>query len=216
MKLYITNLSLYVLIFFYLPVVLWVLWRIWRNPRWRGAGKAVLLFFAVLLAYAIPLGDVTLNSIAMEKVCPSAGLHIYKTVEVEGFVGHYNLPGSQYRFIEFPTLRADGSYYWIRSEKKPDGSISMIELAQPTAEYEVISVDWHLDEERGVESSAYVVRNRLSGEALAEWNLFNPLPGWLDKILVVSWFGTGGRDGCHGEPAYGFETKVLIPKQSKN
>lgn len=216
MKLYITAPSVFILVAFYLPVVLWGLWRIWRSPRWRGARKAGVLLLAVLLAYAIPLGDVTVNSLAMAKVCPSAGLHIYKTVEVEGFIGHYTLRDSPYQYIEIPTLRANDTHYWARHEKQADGSITRTELAQPTAEYEVISVDWHLDKERGVESSAYVVRNRISGEVLAEWNLFNPLPGWLDKILVVRWFGTGGRDGCHGEPAYGFETKVLIPKQSKN
>lgn len=216
MKFYITNLSLFVLLVIYLPIAVGVLWRLWRSPRWQGAMKAGVLILAILLAYAIPLGDVTVNSMAMAKVCPSAGLHIYKTVVVDGFIGHYNLRGSPYQFIEFPTLRANETYYWARSEKMPDGSISVKELAQPTAEHEVISVDWHLDKARGVESSAYVIRNRISGETLAEWNLFNPLPGWLDRFLVIRWFGTGGRDGCHGEPAYGFESKVLIPQQPNN
>ncbi|MDD2893428.1 MAG: hypothetical protein PHF20_05820 [Halothiobacillaceae bacterium] len=216
MKLYITAASVFVLIVFYLPLVLWVLWRIGRSPRWRGATKAGVMMLTLLLAYAIPLGDVTVNSIAMAKVCPSAGLHIYRTVEVEGFVGHYTVKDSQYRFIEFPTLRVDGTYYWVRSEKKPDGTISLKDLGRPTAEYEVAREQWHVDKERGIEASRYVVRNRLSGETLAEWNLFNSLPGWLDSILVHRWFGTGGQDGCHGEPAYGFERKVLIPKQSNN
>jgi len=61
MKLYITAPSLFVLIVFYLPVVLWVLRRIWRSPRLKGAAKAGLLILTLLLAYAIPLGDVTVN-----------------------------------------------------------------------------------------------------------------------------------------------------------
>lgn len=217
MKLYITAMSLFVLAMFYLPVVLWVLKRLWRSPQWQGAGKAGVLLLASLLAYAIPLGDVTLNSIAMAKVCPSAGLHIYKTVEVEGFIGRYDLRNRPYRFIEFPTLRADQTNYWIRSEKKPDGSIFLTELEQPTAEYEITYEQWHVDKERGIEASRYVIRDRVSGEVLAERNLFNPIPGWLDKTLIYRWFGYGGRDGCHGAPSAGIdETKVLIPKQFNN
>jgi len=87
MKLYITAMSLFVLAVFYLPVVFWLLRRLWRSPRWPGMKKVGILFVAILLAYAIPLGDVTINSLAMAKVCPGAGLHIYKTVEVEGFSG---------------------------------------------------------------------------------------------------------------------------------
>lgn len=213
MKLYITSLSLFVLIFFYLPVVLWGLWQLWRSPRWQGARKATVLMLAVLLAYAIPLGDVTVNSIAMAKVCPSAGLHIYKTVEVEGFVGSYDLRGSSYQFYESPTLRTDGTYFWRRFETQADGRIREKNLEQPTAEYEVIDGQWHADKRLGVEASTDVIRNRITGELLAERNIFNPLPGWLDKVLVIRWFGTGGRYGCWGEPSAGInETKVLIPK----
>lgn len=219
MKLYITVPSVLVLIVFYLPVVLWVLWRIWRSPRWRGAGKVGILTLALLLAYAIPLGDVTVNSMAMAKVCPNAGLHIYKTVEVGGYLTEISdgnvLKKHPYQYIEVPQLKADGTYNWLHYKAQSDRTIIYDQLAQPTAEYEVISVDWHLDRERSVESSAYVVRNRVTKEVLAEWNLFNPLPGWLDKTLVVRWFGAGGRNGCHGEPAYGFEYKVLIPKKSR-
>lgn len=215
MKLYITDLSLFVLTFLYLPLVLWGLLRIWRTPKLRGFKKAAALIVAVLLAYAIPLGDVTINSLSMVKACPSAGLRIYKTVEVEGYLTNIGdgdiLKKRPYKFIEAPQLKTDSTYYWTHYEKLFDGTVSSKQLDQPTAVYESISVDWHMDKARGVEASAYIVRNRISGEVLAEWNLFNPLPGWLDKILAIRWFGTGGRDGCHGDPAYDFESKVLIP-----
>jgi hypothetical protein len=220
MKLYITDLSLFVLIIFYLPFVLLVLWRVLRKslPFGRKMGMAALI---VVIAYAIPLGDVTINSIAMAKVCPSAGLHIYRTVEVEGYLTDIGdgdiLKKHPYRFIERPQLNVDGTYDWIHYEKQPDGTVFYGRLDQPTAEYEVAYEQWHVDKKRGVESSAYVVRNRLSGEVLAERNLFNPLPGWLDKILVYRWFGIGGRDGCHGAPSAGIdESMILIPKQSNN
>jgi len=217
MKFYITAMSLFVLAVFYLPLVFWVLKRIWQSSRWHGLKKVGMLTLATVLAYVIPLGDVTLNSLAMTKVCPTAGLHIYKAVEVEGFVGHYDLKGSPYRFIEFPAMQVGGTYLWERFEKQPDGSISMIKLEQPTAEYEVAYEQWHVDKKRNVESSAYIVRNRITDEVLAERNLFNPLPGWLDKFLVYRWFGYGGQEGCHGAPSAGIdEIKILIPKQPNN
>lgn len=211
MKLYITDMSLFVLAVFYLPLVLWILWKILKQPI-TAIKKAVLTALTLTLAYAIPLGDVTINSIAMAKVCPSAGLHIYKTAAVEGYFGDLGgkdtLERYPYRFVE--TTRPGGQI--VRYEKGVDGTISFRLLDQPTAEYEVVSVQWHLVKELGVENSAYVVRSRISGEVLGRWDLFNSMPGWLDKILVVRWFGTGGWMGCHGEPAYGFERKVLIPK----
>jgi len=219
MTLYITPPSIFILVVFYLPVVLWVLWRVGRSPRWQGAKKAGAMMLTLLLAYTIPLGDVTFNSMAMAKVCPSAGLHIYRTVEVEGYVdsgSEITLRQSPYKFIESPQLKVDGSYYWNRYEKQSDGTIYRTRLEQPTAANEIVYEQWHVDKERGIEASRYVVRNRISREILAEWNLFNPRPGWLDRMLVYRWFGTGGAAGCHGISGYGFESKVLIPKQSNS
>jgi hypothetical protein len=218
MKFYITNLSLFVLIVLYLPIVLWVLWRVWRLRQLRGAAKASVILLAVLLAYAIPLGDVTVNSLAMAKACPSAGLHIYKTVEVEGYLTTIGdgstLKTYPYQFIETPQLKADGTYYLKHYKKNPDGSISEESLEKPTAEYEVIGGQWHVDNVHGVEVTTNVIRSRKSGEILAELNLFNPRPGWLDKILVIRWFGTGGRRGCWGEPASMVDvSNILIPKR---
>jgi hypothetical protein len=226
MKLYITDLSLFVLALFYLPFVLWLLVRLWRTPKLQGVKKWGAMTLAALLAYVIPLGDVTVNSIAMAKVCPTAGLHIYKTVEVDGFIGNYNLQGSPYQFIEFPKLRANETYYWVRSEKNPDGSISDKKLEKPTAKYEVLTANGYaqfngfalpgFDSETGTHKSRWVIRNRVSGEIIAEWLFFNSLAGWLDRVLVYRWFGTGGGAlSCStGSDFSVWPAKILLPKQS--
>jgi hypothetical protein len=218
MKLYITNLSLYVLIFLYLPVVVWALWRVWRSPQLRGVWKAGAMLLAALVAYAIPLGDVTINSLAMARVCPSAGLHVYKTVEVDGYLTTIGDGGAlkrhPYKFIETPQLKADGAYYWIRYEKNQDGSVVEKRLDKSTAVYEVLGGQWHIDYARGVEVTTDVIRRKETGEVLADINLFNALPGWLDRALVVRWFGAGGRHDCWGEPASMVDVaRILIPKQ---
>lgn len=229
MKLYITDLSLYVLAIFYLPLVLWVLWRVWRSLQWQGSKKAGVLLLALLLAYVIPLGDVTFNSLAMAKVCSSAGLHIYKTVEVEGFIGSYDLHGGQYQFYESPTLRTNGTYYWKRFEKQPDGSISVKDLAQPSAEYEVLrgngygeyrglKLDGYYDPETHTKKSHWVIRNRITRDVLAEWLFFRAMAGWLDRILVYRWFGTGGDAlSCTRNSDFsGWPEEILLPRKTTN
>ncbi len=212
MKLYITDMSLFVLAVFYLPVVLWVLWQILRQPA-PVVLKVAMTLLLVVLAYAIPLGDVTVNSLAMAKACPSAGLHIYKTVEVEGFVGSTALRDTPYRFNESPTRRIDGTYYWRRFEKQPDTSISVTDLGQPTADYEVIDGEWRYDQEHGVSVMRDLIRHRITGESLAENLAFKPLPGWVDRFFVYRWFGYGGREGCPTVLTGDFKQQVLIPKK---
>jgi hypothetical protein len=205
--------SLAVLAVLYLPLVLWMLWKILKQPM-PVVKKVAITMLVMMLAYVVPLGDVTINSMAMAKACPSAGLHIYKTVEVNGYSGDIGgrdtLDRYPYRFIE--TTRPGGQI--VHYEKGLDGPISVRLLEQPTAEYEVVSVQWHFDNERNVETSSYSIRNRITRQILAEYPVFKPLPGWVDRLLVYRWFGSGGRQGCFGAPADNFIQQVLIPKKS--
>lgn len=218
MKLYISDLSLFVLILFYLPFVLWGMVRLWRTPQLQGAKKMGALLFAVLLAYLIPLGDVTVNSIAMAKVCPSAGLHVYKTVEVEGYatsIGSEKIfEAHPYKFIDVREYTTSGDV-WNHFERSADGGIRKSVQKQSAAEYEIVDGDWHVDHVRGVEVTTDVIRNRKTLEILAKRDLFNPLPGWLDKTIVIRWFGAGGRRGCWGEyESFSDPFWILIPKHS--
>lgn len=216
MKLYISDLSLLVLAIFYLPLVIWVLWRVVRSPKLAGLKKVFAVLVVLILAYAIPLGDVTLNSIAMTKVCPKAGLHIYKKVQVEGYFDQgasentlLNHPYHYaYRFVE---TKRPGTKV-IRYERQSDGSIKKTELDQPTAEYEVVYEGWQPDKTARVSRLRDLVRNRVTGEIIAERLLFNPFHGWVDRYLLNRWFGAT-LHGCHG-PAAGtpIAYEALPPK----
>ncbi len=211
MKLYISGLSVIVLALFYLPLIIWALLAIGRSKTLSRAKKALVLILVAILAYAIPLGDVTLNSIAMAKVCPTAGLHVYKTVKVEGYfdrrASDYVLKKYPYRFIEYERP----SEKIIHLERKNEDVVQTI-LEQPTAEYEVVYTNWTADEQIGVERLHSFVRNRATGEVIAEQLLFDPKPGWLDQVLVLRWFG-GRIHGCHGvDASTPIAYKVLLPK----
>lgn len=121
MKLYISGISIIVLLVFYLPLVILLLLRIWLSGL-QNLSKVTTMILVAVVAYAIPMWDVTANSVAMAKICPSAGLHIYKTVEVEGFAGGSDdfLERYQYDFLEHSANNPSsyGSKKWIRVEKR--------------------------------------------------------------------------------------------------
>jgi hypothetical protein len=214
MKLYITDLSMLVLLLLYLPLVLFLLWRIVRSKRLSKLGKAVVIPIFLVIAYAIPLGDVTINSIAMAKVCPNAGLHVYKQVKVDGYfdpLGSLDtLERFSYRFIE--VTEPGGGV--IRLEKGGTGMIEKMRLARPTAQHEIRYEGWHVDRALGVSMLQDSIKDRTTGEVLGERLLFNPIPGWVDRTFVLRWFGEAIQ-GCHGQPDYEFRSKVLLPNDRR-
>ncbi len=202
MKLYISDLSIGMLVVLYLPLALWLLWKVARSKSVSKAAKGFVIPLVLILAYAIPLGDVTAHSIAMGKVCPKAGLNIYKKVRVEGYLdesaGPRTLETYPYRFVENNSFILRGKIH--RYERQTDGSIKRTELDQPTAEYEVVYENRSPVPELGVRSmQRWHVRHRLTGEVVGEWLAFSPMHGWVDRFLLNRWFGAG-LPGCDGGP----------------
>ena len=211
MKLYITAGSVFVLVLFYLPVVLFVLWRIARSKRLSRLGKAFILPLFLFVAYAIPLWDVTQNSFAMAKVCPTAGLHVYKQVKVEGYfdrsASEQVLERYPYRFIEYTRPGEKIT----RLERDSTGTISKSIHDTPMSEYQVEYEDWKLDRTLKAFVLRDVIKHTATSQVVGERLLFNPIPGWVDRVLVLRWFG-GAIQGCHGKKDYEFRSKILIPK----
>lgn len=198
MKFYISDISIGMLAIVYLPIVIWMLWKIARSDAVALVVKSILFPLVAGLAYAIPLGDVTMNSIAMSKVCPSAGLNVYKKVQVDGYYdtgsGPRQIEENGYRYIE--TQKPGGKV--ARYERQADGHITRTELDAPSAEYEVVYEIRSPVPELGVRSmQRWHVRHRGSGEVVGEWLAFSPMHGWVDRFLLNRWFGAG-LPGCDG------------------
>ncbi len=215
MKLYISDLSIGMLVVLYLPLALWLLWKVARSKSVSKAAKGFVIPLVLILAYAIPLGDVTAHSIAMGKVCPKAGLNIYKKVRVEGYFdtgsGPREIEQYGYRYIE--TQKPGGKV--ARYERQADGSIKRSELDQPTAEYEVVYENRSPVPELGVRSmQRWHVRHRLTGEVVGEWLAFSPMHGWVDRFLLNRWFGAG-LPGCDGNVLAKYDNwrRELLPPQ---
>ncbi|MDT3735110.1 MAG: hypothetical protein ROZ00_02680 [Denitratisoma sp.] len=215
MKLYISDFSTGMLIVLYLPLVLWLLWKVWHGMQTTRAIRALVILMLAVLAYTGPLGDVTVHSVAMAKVCPTAGLHIYKKVRAEGYFdtgsGPRQIEQYGYRFIETQKPGGKVSHY----ERHADGSIMRTEFDQPTAEYEVVYENRAPVPELGVRSmQRWHVRHRPTGEVVGEWLAFSPMHGWLDRFLLNRWFGAG-LPGCDGEVLAKYESwrQELLPPQ---
>lgn len=226
MKLYITAISVFVLIIFYVPIVIWLWRKIIKMPITITKKIALSVLFFIV-AYLIPLGDVTYNSFAMAKVCPTAGLHIYKTVEVDGYLGlasKEDLKRYSYRFME--GIAPGGEV--VRYEKNSDDVIITRVIPQPTAEYEVLTPNGYAksngfelsgySKKTHTETSRWVIRNKITNEILAEWLFFSALPGWLDRILVYRWFGYGGSAlSCTSHSDFSvWPQTILFPKNLQN
>jgi hypothetical protein len=145
--------------------------------RWKKSALKSRRVWAVLAvagaAYVIALGDVTLHSWNMAKACPKAGVRIYRTVKVDGFI-----PSSEYSILSrIPKgyLVGDTPAHPVLGLatrwKRTDSGISEWEIAftGPVPDYEL-----------GVIAYREVAQNRLTKEIVAEFWRFRAQQGWID------------------------------------
>lgn len=185
MKLYI-GLAAYLLFVVYLPIVLTGLGILFKKLKpWRTRLWAVPLYLVV--AYAIPLGDVTWHSWNMAKVCPNAGLHVYRTVVVDGFYGRYagydTMKELGYLFVE--TSESPGIRGYIRFERKNDEVVVLHKFPRITADWEIVDDRFdYPDHVLGVTVDRTIVRNRRTSEVIAEYVSYGAWRGWLDAWIA--------------------------------
>jgi hypothetical protein len=100
MKLYL-GLAALLLLVVYLPLALIRLVVLFSKIKRRKTRIWAIPLY-LILAYLIPLGDVTWHSWNMAKVCPKAGMKIYRTVKADGFIpaGEYGIRELGYSFGE--------------------------------------------------------------------------------------------------------------------
>lgn len=180
------------LLYFYVPLALIGLLLLYRKfkPR-KTRAWAVPLY--VLVAYAIPLGDVTLHSWSMAKVCPKAGLHIYRTVVVDGF-----MPGGEgdikrgYRFMESHS-GTDGT---VTRWEKTTAGINRLDNVPAKSEWEERIDGPEPDSKFGVTVTHEYIQHRMTKEIIAERWRFSAWRGWID-----AWIGSlidNSPGGCDG------------------
>lgn len=215
MKLYI-GLAKPLLLVVYLPLVLIGLVVLFSKVKsWKKRIWVIPLY--LISAYVIPLGDVTLNSWNMAKVCSNAGLHIYRTVEVDGFIPELSISTDllkryPYKFVETRPRKKDNTVF--RIERVKDEFIE-IDGAQPTAEWEIVREPFdYPDKSLGVTVDGDVIRNRYTGEVIAEYFAYSAWQGWIDAWISSVIDNSAGV--CYKRPKM-FEKfqEILIPSGAK-
>jgi len=212
MKLYI-GLAGPLLLFVYLPLVLIGLVALFRKVKqWKTRAWAIPLY--LILAYVIPLGDVTWHSWNMSKVCPKAGLHVYRTVMVDGF-----MPGSEYavqkRGYRFAEGTIDTKTGLVTRWEKTETGVQRLDGVPSKSEWELISTIATPDYKLGVSKTYEAIQNRFAKEVIAERKVFLAWRGWID-----AWIGSvidnsvGGCDGGSRMLRDSIE-KILIPAGGK-
>ena len=186
-------------------LVLYVKLKHWKTRLWA-------MPLCLILAYAIPLGDVTWHSWNMSKVCPKAGLHVYRTVVVDGFQGKY---GGVETMEKYP-------YVFVESTPYPDENsvnrfvhsgdqIVFTKIPKPTAEWEIAQdrLDYP-DKLLGVTVERDVIRNRNTGEVIAEQLAYSAWRGWIDAKIASVIDNSAGNCYTHPKMNQKFH-EILIP-----
>ena len=200
------------LLIVYLPIVLAGLFFL-ATRKWHRWIKVPIFMVYLFAAYVVPLGDVTVNSINMAKMCGKVGLHINRTVEVDGYFARgtpaVDLRKYKYSFVEF--IRPGMP---VTHLERVNGEIVKSLISEPAAEWEniVLAFD-RRDIANGVSVSRHeVIRSRKSGEVIAEEISYAAWSGWIDKRIA------GVIDNplraCYSRPfMYESIDKILIPKE---
>ena len=214
MKLYL-GLAGPLLLYVYLPLALIGLAVLFAKAKsWKTCAWTVPLY--LILAYAIPLGDVTWHSWNMAKVCPKVGLHVYRTVVVDGFlgttVGKETMERYPYVFVERPAIRVDPVFGHF--ERRDDQIVNFV-VPRPTAEWEHVRDPFDFpDKSLGVTVDRDVIRNRKTGEVIAEYFVYGARRGWVD-----AWIGSvidNSAGNCYKRPNMNDKfQETLIPSGAK-
>ena len=171
------------------PFLVWLLIRLlrWLWVRQQGSKESrhiqlVKLHFSLWLTIALFIAlhwDIAATSYKVNKLCrEQGGLHVYKTAEVEGFLGGVSIEAwSEYGFSYVEMLGAYGDKYRYTIK---DGREHREIIDEFKSQYMLDSDSKQVDEH--VKRVRRTIRDRHNGEVLGDLVFFNVYPGWIDRF----------------------------------
>jgi len=188
-------------VFIYAPFLVWLSLKLGRKlPFARGWRlSATMLFFLVMLV--LPFADVIVVGRQHQALCrKDAGTHIYRTVEVEGFYRRSIYEGVLDRGFTYVEGYRKGKLYRARKNRSDQVTYENIEepMSRYESGYETAVLTPRLDLQR------YYVRDRRSGEVLAEGINYGYYWGLADRNIFAGWMGSLPPIRC-GLPVYYFD-----------
>ena len=133
------------------------------------------------ITFLIGYADVIYISLKARKLCrEEAGLHVYKTVEAEGFLGSISIDyWSKYGYKYVEDLYRDNkkTRFILKEGKVISETIpQFISRYEYVRKSEVLKAPFTRDKD--------MIRDRQTGEILGEIVAYYVYPGWLDSRLV--------------------------------
>ena len=170
------------------------------SNRWLRWGIALPLAFFIATA---PLLNVYSISMQAQQLCRAqGGLHVYKVVEAEGFLGE----GSAERWTKygFKYVESGGGDKMSRYTMQ-DGKVVHQRIQEFISRYQSKTGDNHVVLGKYFARSSELVIDRQTKEVLGELVFFSIYPGWLDNIAIgLTGLGSGFTPwSCGDEPPTG-------------
>lgn len=192
-------------------IAAWLGWRISKGMSARPAYRIMITSFATLAVVSAMTWDVVRTSITMAQLCPQAGVHVKKTVKVDGFYTNAASPDMLGRGVKFIESHSHGNriVVYVRSDDavvKEEFDTQQY-LLKSRYEYIYDSVTGPIQGRRDIGIQKSVVRDRKTGEELGYAIRFKAYPGWIDRntfsrISQVLWM-------CHSH----IDQEIQLRKQ---
>lgn len=218
--LYMSGLMQLFLVFVYVPLVLLGLRWVWRRMLpsgwgWKVGGTISYLALATLLV----LGDVLYTHWQMARLCPDAGLHVYRSVEVEGFYSEIGLDARAelergFQYVEFK--KGSEELGWVQQavEGSVDGRCSRsAPNCAPRSRYWLIEALYQ-PVSRTVYFNEFCIIDRNTQQVLGLSRTYVALPGWLDRFLLQMLDPTVWP--CGERSAADLTKAVLLPRSKES
>ncbi|RMG33875.1 MAG: hypothetical protein D6720_10620 [Gammaproteobacteria bacterium] len=177
------------------PLVIGILFFLWlfmllfrvlesHIPRARWLlDRRIRLPLALVLACAVVLTDVIQIGRTANRLCrEQGGLHVFRTVEAEGFYGSSSIEyWSKYGFKYVESgLTQNGVSHWTMEGEK----VQHRYVPEPTARYQWKGKENHRPLTLRLSRSSSHVIDRQTGEELGTLVWFTIYPGWVDRFVL--------------------------------
>jgi hypothetical protein len=188
---YMTGAGTWGYLWFWLPLSVLLMWQAYRHLVRRLSQpwlRRALVFVATATVLTAPFWDVIAIGREAARLCKEqAGLHVYRTVSAEGFVGDSAIDfWSKYGF---KYVESGGGNMMSRYTFQ-DGKATHERVQEFIGRYELKKGDNHVAIGKYFARSSEIVVDRQTGEVLGDLVYFAIYPGAFDSV-VLHLTGTG-------------------------
>jgi len=197
-----------------------VAWKLSTRATERRAYRALITVGVATVTIVAMTWDVALTSGKMAKLCPQAGVHVKKSVQVEGFYTSYGSPDMLDQGFRYIESRSYGNRLVVYS--KDGNTIKNEEFDART--YQVKSrYEFAYNAEHGafqgrqdIGIQKSIVRDRQTGEEFGYSVTYFAYPGWVDRhtlslLTQVLW----ACPGFTSSPDIEMYKQTLLPLNDK-